>query len=291
MCAASAHTFTIMKNLILCDLDGTLLRPGHPVSSSTLETLTALRRQGDIVAIASGRSLYAGREIVTPEMPIDFWLFSTGAGIVSWPSREIIRRNELTTEDTTRIANYLLSANEDFMIQAPVPENHRFTYHKTARSDNASTDFDRRCAAYPGLCRPMREDEPFTAASQFIAVLPPDESRINAIRAALSDYSVIRATSPMDNHSVWLEIFNKHAGKGNSAKWLAREYLPSKGIEITSIYAIGNDYNDLDMLEFADFGFLAPSAPSSLRERFPVTRQDTDGALTEAVAAWKLLKS
>ena len=278
-----------MPNLILCDLDGTLLRPGHPISQSTLETLAALRRQGDIVAIASGRSLYAGREIVTPEMPIDFWLFSTGAGIVSWPSREIIRRNELTPEDTTKIANFLLSANEDFMIQAPVPENHRFVYRKTGRTDNASTDFDRRCAAYPGLCRPMEEGEPVSAASQFIAILPPDESRINAIRAALSGYSVIRATSPMDNHTVWLEIFNQNAGKGNSAKWLAREYLPSKGIEITSVYAIGNDYNDLDMLEFADFGFLAPSAPPSLKQRFPVTTEDTDGALAEAVDTWKLL--
>ncbi|MBQ7651187.1 MAG: HAD hydrolase family protein, partial [Victivallales bacterium] len=125
----------------------------------------------------------------------------------------------------------------------------------------------------------------------FIAVLPPDEARINAIRAALSGYSVIRATSPMDNHTVWLEIFNQNAGKGNSAKWLAHEYLPSKGINVTTVYAIGNDYNDLDMLEFADFGFLAPSAPSSLKERFPVTTQDTDGALAEAVANWKLLKS
>ena len=279
-----------MKNLILCDLDGTLLRPSHPISQSTLDTLAALRRQGDIVAIASGRSLYAGREIVKPEMPIDFWIFSTGAGIVSWPSREIIRRNDLTSEDTQRIAQFLLSAKEDFMIQAPVPENHRFVYHRTGRPDNASTDFDRRCATFLGFCRPMDDDEPFTAASQFIVVLPPDEARINAIRNALDGYSVIRATSPMDNHTVWLEIFNRHAGKGNSARWLAHEFLPSKGIVIKTAYAIGNDYNDLDMLEFADFGFLAPSAPSTLKERFPVTTQDTDGALTEAVAVWKILK-
>ncbi len=279
-----------MKNLILCDLDGTLLRPEHPISPSTLETLAALRRQGDIIAIASGRSLYAGRKIVTPEMPIDFWIFSTGAGIVSWPSREIIRRNELTPDDTTKIANFLLDANEDFMIQAIVPENHHFVYHKTGRPDNASTDFDRRCAAFTGFCRPMANGEPFSAASQFIVVLPPDESRINAIRNALSDYSVIRATSPMDNHTVWLEIFNQNAGKGNSAKWLAHEHLPSKGIDVKKVYAIGNDYNDLDMLEFADFGFLAPSAPSSLKERFPVTAQDTDGALAEAVAAWQILR-
>ncbi len=277
-----------MTNLILCDLDGTLLRPGHPISQSTLNTMAALRRQGDIVAIASGRSLYAGREIVKPEMPIGFWIFSTGAGIAAWPSREIIRRNELTPDNTRRIAQFLLSANEDFMIQAPVPENHRFVYHRTGRPDNASTDFDRRCAAFPGFCRPMDGDEPFAAASQFIVVLPPDETRISAIRSKLSDYSVIRATSPMDNHTVWLEIFNRNAGKGNSAKWLAQEFLPSKGIVVGNVYAIGNDYNDLDMLELADFAFLTPNAPPPLKEIYPVTREDTDGALAEAVAEWKV---
>ena len=278
-----------MANLILCDLDGTLLRPGHPISASTLETLAALRRQGDIVAIASGRSLYAGRNIVMPDMPIDYWLFSTGAGIISWQSHEIIRRNELSPEDTRRIAKYLLEANEDFMIQAPVPENHRFVYHRTGRQDNATTDFDKRCEAFQGFCRPIRDDEPFSDASQFIAVLPPDETRINAIRNTLSDYSVIRATSPMDNHTVWLEIFNRNAGKGNSAKWLAKEYLPSKEIVVSAVYAIGNDYNDIDMLEFADFAFLTSNAPLSLKKLFPVTSHDTDEAFAEAVAQWGIL--
>ncbi len=134
----------------------------------------------------------------------------------------------------------------------------------------------------------MDGDEPFAAASQFIVVLPPDETRISAIRSKLSDYSVIRATSPMDNHTVCLEIFNRNAGKGNSAKWLAQEFLPSKGIVVGNVYAIGNDYNDLDMLELADFAFLTPNAPPPLKEIYPVTREDTDGALAEAVAEWKV---
>ncbi len=279
-----------MANLVLCDLDGTLLRPGHPISEATKETMAALRRHGDIVAVASGRSLYAGREIVTPDLPIDFWIFSTGAGIVSWPSRGIIRRNELQAVDTERIAKFLLDSGEDFMIQAPVPENHRFTYHRTGRPDNASTDFDRRCASFNGFCRPMRDGEPYGPASQFIAVLPPDETRIATITSSLSMYSVIRATSPMDNHSVWLEIFNPHAGKGNSAKWLAEEYLPSRRFAVSEVFAIGNDYNDIDMLDYADHAFLTPNAPAPLKDKYPATENDTEGALAEAVARWGILQ-
>ena len=95
----SSHHIMAHTRLILCDLDGTLLRPGHPISEQALATMAALRHQGYVIAVASGRSLYAGRNIVTPSMPIDYWIFSTGAGIVSWPQKKIIRRNELSQDD------------------------------------------------------------------------------------------------------------------------------------------------------------------------------------------------
>jgi hypothetical protein len=272
-----------MRRLFLCDLDGTLIRPGHPLSPETLSCMERLVAQGDVVAIASGRSLYSGRNILRPGMPLSYWLFSTGAGILEWATGEIVCRNELSAEQVRHAAELLLDFQEDFMIQAPIPENHRFVYYKFDRRENEGTDFAKRCGAYPGLCEPFEpRNYAYQPSSQLIAVLPPEPARIERIRAALAGYAVIRATSPMDGHSVWLEIFNPAAGKANAAKWLAAHC----GIPRENTFALGNDYNDLDMLNWAAHAFITPNAPDDMKARFPVTASDTEGALPEAVQAW-----
>ena len=242
-----------------------------------------LLAQGDIVAIASGRSLYAGRRILLPGMPLSYWLFSTGAGILNWNTRAVICRNELSAEAVSYAVERLLEFQEDFMIQGPIPENHRFVYYKFNRRENDGTDFMARCDAYPGLCEPFEpRGYAYQPSSQLIAILPPDAARIERIRAALSGYAVIRATSPMDGHSAWLEIFNPSAGKANAAKWLANRC----GISQKNTFALGNDYNDMDMLNWAAHAFITPNAPEDMKAIFPVTTSDTEGALPEAVHAW-----
>ena len=275
-----------MPRLFLCDLDGTLIRPGHPLSQETLAVMERLVGQGDVVAIASGRSLYAGRNILKPGMPLSYWLFSTGVGVLKWETQEIVCRNELTADQVKFAAECLLEFQEDFMIQGPVPENHRFVYYKFDRRENDGTDFFTRCKAYMGLCEPFEpRGYAYQPSSQLIAVLPPDVERIERIRAALNGYTVVRATSPMDNHSVWLEIFNPNAGKANAAKWLAQYCC----IPQENTYAIGNDYNDLDMLNWAAHTFITPNAPDDMKAMFPVTEADTEGALPEAVARWRVV--
>lgn len=275
-----------MSRLILCDLDGTLVRPGHPLSEESIAAMKALIRQGDIVAIASGRSLYAGRNILRPGMPISYWLFSTGAGILKWDTREVICKNELSPEMVRKAAQALFDCHEDFMIQGPIPENHRFVYCKFNRPENNGTDFFTRCDAYSDFCAPFTPgDYDFQSASQLIAILPPDEERIDHVRSLLPEFQVIRATSPMDNHSVWLEIFNPSAGKANAAIWLAKQL----NIKHEDTYAIGNDYNDSDMLNWAAHGFITPNSPLDMKEKYRVTKADTDGALPEALKSWGIL--
>lgn len=274
-----------MPRLILCDLDGTLIRPGHPLSEECREAMKALVEQGDIVAIASGRSLYSGRHILLPGLPISYWLFSTGAGILDWTTQKVIYKNELSPEMVRQAAQVLIEGREDFMIQAPIPDNHKFVYCKFDRPENCGTDFFRRCEVYQDFCTPFEPDNyVYQSSSQLIAVLPPDDERINRIRARLPGYQVVRATSPLDNHSVWLEIFNRAAGKANAAIWLASQLK----ISPENTYAIGNDYNDCDMLDWAAHRFITPNSPQDMQKKYRVTTANTEGALPEALKAWNI---
>ncbi len=274
-----------MANLIVCDLDGTLLRRGVPISARSIAVMEALRARGDVVAIASGRSLYSGYPVLPRTLPIDYWIFSTGVGILNWSNGAIERSRQLSAGQVRGVIEVLTAAEVDFMIQAPVPDNHHFAYCRFANPANAGTDFDRRLAHYQDFCHELAVMETWDQASQAIAILPPDLERFQAICRRLEDFSVVRATSPLDGRSLWMEIFAPGVNKAEGAAWLASR--PDLGI--TATYALGNDYNDLELLEWADHAMLAASSPSDLKRRFPFTVADTEDALGEAVAVWRLL--
>lgn len=274
-----------MANLLICDLDGTLLRRGVPISETSLSVMKTLRARGDIVAIASGRSLYSGYTVLPRHLPIDYWIFSTGVGILNWSTGDIERSRQLDAGQVEAIIRVLTAVEVDFMIQAPVPDNHHFAYRRFPNPANAGTDFDHRLAHYQSFCHELAPGEIWSQASQAIAILPPDLARFQNLCQLLADFSVVRATSPFDGRSIWMEIFAPGVNKAEGASWLAGR----QDLGITATYALGNDYNDLDLLEWADYAMLAASSPPELKRRFPYTQGDTEDALAEAVAAWRLL--
>ena len=90
---------------------------------------------------------------------------------------------------------------------------------------------------------------------------------------------VVRTTSPLDHASTWIELFPIGVSKAHAADWIRTRH----GIGRTRTIAVGNDYNDLDMLEWADRACVVSNAPVSMRARFEVVRSNDEGGFTDAV--------
>jgi hypothetical protein len=148
----------------------------------------------------------------------------------------------------------------DFMLQYPIPDNHRFLYHATSRPH---PDFIRRCGLYEGHTAPLGPDYK-GCASQFIVITNEGEALTGRLADAISGISIVRATSPLDHVSSWIEVFPEGVSKGKSAAWLCRRL----GIGRHQTVGIGNDYNDNDLLEFTADSFVTPDAPLALRSQF-----------------------
>jgi hydroxymethylpyrimidine pyrophosphatase-like HAD family hydrolase len=52
------------------------------------------------------------------------------------------------------------------------------------------------------------------------------------------------------------------------------------------ILSIGNDYNDLDLLEWTASSFVVENAPDDLKERFPVVASHNQSGVAEAIQRW-----
>jgi HAD superfamily hydrolase (TIGR01484 family) len=268
--------------LFVCDFDGTLLRSDRSFSDTDLNALIRLGELGIIRAVATGRSIYSINTVSISDLPVDFILFSSGAGICHHPGGRIIRKISLETHEVDLAIKILKTNNLDFMVHHPIPDNHFFSYFEST-SDNP--DFKNRIALYHQFAKPLEKAvDGFGNATQLLAILPPTDNRpvIAALKNALPGFNIIQTTSPLDGQSTWIEIFPATVSKSLTTAWLCAAY----GLQADRALSVGNDYNDLDLLEWAGCSFVVNNAPHDLKKRFPAVASNNDNGVAEAVNRW-----
>ncbi len=215
-------------------------------------------------------------------MPVDYVIFSTGAGVISFPDGQLIRNINLDSGAVSSAVQVLMEFELDFMVHQPIPDNHRFVYYWTGR-DNP--DFHRRLGRYGEFCQPLHNTfSSIGSASQLLAVVNHDNSAsvLTSLQSKLAGYSVIRSTSPLDGKSTWIEVFAPGVSKSQCAAWLSDRL----NIDRELVLAVGNDYNDLDLLEWAGTAFLVENAPDLLKNRFASVASHNHGGVAEAIQLW-----
>lgn len=262
--------------MVVTDLDGTLIKDGKKISPQDLQTLQNLAGRGIIRVIATGRSLYSAAKVLDADLAIDYLIFSSGAGIQSWPDKTIINEHHLTEEQVNRVRSYFIGQKIDFMIHKTIPENHRFYYYQASL---LNPDFDRRLAIYQPFAEPLGDGMPVTEACQFLAVIPDHAISYEQICRDLAGLTVIRTTSPLDKQTLWIEIFPGHVSKGKTTAWLCRRHH----ITPSQVVSLGNDYNDLDLLQWTGHSYVVEDAPALLKKQFKVIDGGSDSPFSAAV--------
>jgi hydroxymethylpyrimidine pyrophosphatase-like HAD family hydrolase len=270
------------SGLFVTDLDGTLLRSDRTFAAADLAALRRLGECGVVRVLATGRSLFSFDKVRTPDLPLDYLVFSTGAGLAELPSGRIVRAESLDPAEVRRACEILRALGLDFMVQRPIPHTHAFGYHASGRPN---PDFDRRIALYAQFAFPLDGDPgAFGPATQLLAIVPPEGSpeALPEVRRLLPELTVIRSTSPLDGRSIWIEIFPASVSKSRTTGWLAARL----GIPQARTVSVGNDYNDLDLLDWSATRFVTANAPPDLRERYPVVASHDEEGVSQAASLW-----
>lgn len=268
-----------MVKAIIMDFDGTIFpNRAKSISPANQAALEKAGRHGITRILATGRSPYSLYRVLPQGLPIDYMVFSSGAGIMRWADKAILLKKELSKTDTLRIAQLLWKYDINFTIQGHIPDNHYFIYRQTKQPHE---DFRRRVEDYPGFSTPIQTlNEIRDGGTQFLAILEADQLELfQDLREKLADFSVIRATSPIDKQAIWTEIFAPGVNKGSTCQML----LEQLGLSFQECAGLGNDYNDEDFLSRCQFPHVVANAPEELRKRFPSMAADKDDGLAEFI--------
>ncbi|PIW02526.1 MAG: hypothetical protein CO108_18845 [Deltaproteobacteria bacterium CG_4_9_14_3_um_filter_63_12] len=130
------------------DFDRTLLGSDHEVSERDRRALEFLRAKAVLVVVATGRSLSSFRRSVVQELPIDWPVFSSGAGIAQWPACEVVHAVHLPCGETASIGAHLEHLNAPYCVHDKIPNNHRFS-HQLGRDSAERTKTPRARPSNP----------------------------------------------------------------------------------------------------------------------------------------------
>lgn len=258
------------------DLDGTLLNDQKKVSIEDLNTLVKLGKKKMLRIAATGRNLYSLNKLLPPDFPMDYAIFSSGAGIMDWKSKKILHTQHLNASEINLVLEILLKSKLNFSINKPIPENHHMLLHAP---HPLAHDLINYTLFYKEFVEPLTVYKIPILATQFIVLLNNHVHLYDYFSTQLKNVKTILTTSPIDKKSMWMEIFHKNVSKAKGIQWLAN-YLNIINPELT---CVGNDYNDLDMLNLSSKSFVVANAPESIKNQFKVVKDNNNSGFSEAV--------
>ncbi len=265
------------------DFDGTLHKPGRDFHRSDILALECLGSMNILRVIATGRSPFSfDRMMGERNLPVDYLVLSSGAAIQDYRTGEFLWTASSDKALTSRAVNWLSSTGYDFCVQGEIPRSHIFTY---SYSSGSNPDLERRIALYTGYCRPIQKGDENSVSTQIVIIVPPgrQDGVVREITESLGEsYNILRTTSPIDGESLWVEVFPANVSKSSGVERLAARF----GLSGSDAAAVGNDYNDHDLLEWAGHGFVVKDSPEHLRSRFTEVSSVNEGGVAEAARLW-----
>ena len=273
-----------MIRLIALDLDGTLLDSGGRMTPANRESIHAAVAAGIHVVLVTGRSYPFAR-------PVADGLPDTLSLIVSNGAIE-------RAMDGSRLAQRLLGRDAARLALAQT-QTHR---HGTAlifdRDHERQLVFDTMDWSHPGRAAYWRKNHSLIAQVtplEDALVEDPIQVMVNGgvtemreVVATLGDaggaYSVSVTEYPARDFTL-VDITAPDATKGRALAWRAEQL----GLARSEVMAVGDNVNDVEMLEFAGTPVVMGNAAPSLRERgWHVTGHHDEDGVAQAIARFVL---
>jgi HAD superfamily hydrolase (TIGR01484 family) len=273
--------------LLAIDLDGTLLSSRREIPEENLLAIRVAAREGVAIAIVTGRRFPALRPYVEP-LGIDcFIVANSGAIIRDGLSGPILLRRLLSLD--TAIAVLELSLREQMepiLHDGPDAEGHLILrasarglaslgryLNKTSPPPRFVDAIElRRAPVQVGFTGSVEQIRSFEA--EILATL-----RERGLAASLA------RTEYVEEDLALLDVLAAGATKSKALEFLCRRM----GIGMESAMAIGDNWNDLEMLESAGLGVLMANAADELkRRRLALTLTNDEAGVAFAIRRYLL---
>ena len=267
--------------LLATDIDGTLLNPRFQISEGDLAALRQARAAGIEVVLVTGRR-HSFALPIAKQLGFDLWLISSNGAVTRSLSGETFHRDMMPAETCRR----LCAAMQEFR------GNTVLTFDKETKGALVLERLDELGPSIRRWLEKNMEYIEFVVPIEKALVTNPVQAMFcgtmvrmsGALRlleqAGMDGLVTILRTEYPDRDLSMIDVLNAGCSKGHALeRWAAY-----RGYRREEVMAVGDNHNDIEMLEFAGYPVIMGNACSELRGRgWRVTRGNHECGVAAAV--------
>ncbi|MEH2328573.1 Cof-type HAD-IIB family hydrolase [Nostoc sp.] len=266
--------------LLILDIDGTIAGHSNTISKPVKQAIIAAQARGIQVAIATGRmycSALRFHQDIGSTLPL---MAYQGAWIQDPITQKIHRHWVVSREIAHQLLDYFEQPELRSLLSVHFYINDRLYVRELTRETKIYAERSGIIPIPVGDLRQALTNEPtkILALSDDIDVI---DKLLGNLRRQYTPAELYLTTSV----ATFFEATNASVNKGIAVRYLAEELL---GLQLANVMAIGDNFNDVEMLEYAGLGVAMGNAPAGVQAiaKWVAPSVEEDGA---AVAIEKFL--
>jgi Cof subfamily protein (haloacid dehalogenase superfamily) len=265
--------------LIAIDIDGTLLSPEFKISETDLASLRRADSQGVEIILVTGRR-HTFALPIAEQLGFDLWLISSNGAITRSLAGETFHR-DLLPEPTCRKLVHIM---QEFRGQTVLTfDSNCAGTIVVERLDELEGSIQRwleKNMKYIQFVVPIENaltSDPVQA--MFCGPLAHMQRVLEVLGSCGLPITVLRTEYPARDLSI-VDVLNAGCSKGHALeRWANYRQITSE-----QVMAIGDNYNDIEMLAFAGHPFIMGNASEELRGRgWKQTRSNAESGVSAAI--------
>jgi Cof subfamily protein (haloacid dehalogenase superfamily) len=289
--------------MIAMDIDGTLLDSKAHMPAENLDAIVEAASRGIEIVLVTGRRFDFALPIARA-IPCELHMLVNNGALAK--SRDgVTHMRSLLPRETAR---QILQATAEFREYAGVvfdrSEGHRVILEKADWDDPVRGAYLRRNREHIGICSPLlkcldakdscaipgegpgqdSEEDPIQVA--FTGNCRPIRAAMQKLESLAPKYGFsLSLTEYLERDLSVLDVLCSGVTKGSAVEKWAR----LRSIEPRNVMAIGDNWNDLEMLEFAGTPVVMGNSVSGLKTRgWAVTGSNDEAGLADAIRTYAL---
>ena len=274
-----SNVLTPPIRLLAVDIDGTLLNPEFHISETDLATLRRAHAQGIEVILVTGRR-HTFALPIAQQLGFDLWLISSNGAVTRSLAGETFHR-DLLPEPTCRELVHLM---QEFRGQTVLTfDSNGPGTIVIERLDQLEASIQRwleKNMKYIQFVVPI-EDALTTDPVQamFCGPVAHMQRVLQVLANCGLPITVLRTEYPGRDLSI-VDVLNAGCSKGHALE----RWANYRQITREQVMAVGDNYNDIEMLAFAGHPFIMGNASEELRGRgWKLTRSNAESGVAAAI--------
>lgn len=246
-----------MYKLLVLDMDGTLLNDKGYISKKNIKSITKARNRGVEVVLATGR-LLASANYFAQKLKLKSPLISSNGALLTDCCGKIIFNKilkEFQIKEVSKIAEeigtyYHLYGKDS--IYSKIIHEKMLKYYKDEQGS-----YQMGVQIFKDI-KDIIHDEKIQINKILLKECDIDKRKI--LKNEIENIVGIETTSSWNDN---LEVIKKGVSKGNALEYLAGMYK----IDREKIIAVGDNENDISMIEYAGLGISVSNGITKLKEK------------------------